>query len=147
MISLGPKFTKRNPPFISRRPNGRRNVYKYLFSRYGYISLKCLRHLSSDSVPIMNEMMMKSALCCLVYAEVVFHIYLWRASHSSYEPAIWGALMQILYYRLVSDFPKIEYRSRLFSCICGELLVFQTHNLSIYHSNFYRCAFVLQLEQ
>jgi len=60
---------------------------------------------------------MKSALRRLVYTEVVLHIFLWRGSLASFEAAAWGALMQILYYRLVSDFPKIEYRSRLFSCI------------------------------
>jgi hypothetical protein len=64
--------------------------------------------------------MMKSALYCLVFAEVLLHIWLWKASFASFEAAVWGVSMQILYFRLVSDFPKIEYGSRFFSCIFGE---------------------------
>ena len=80
-------------------------------------------------MPILNEIM-KSALRCLVYAEVVLHVFLMKASLASFEAAAWGALMQLLYYRLVSDFPKIEYRSRLFLCISGGLAIFQKHTIS-----------------
>ncbi len=63
---------------------------------------------------------MKCLLFSVVSAEIFLHGSLWYFFLASWKAAVWGLFMQILYVRLVSNFPKIEIRSPLFICVCGE---------------------------
>ncbi len=63
---------------------------------------------------------MKCLLLSIVSAEIVLHGFLWLSLLASWEAVVWGIFMQSLYFRLVSNFPKIEFRSPLFVCVCGK---------------------------
>ena len=65
----------------------------------------------------------KCFLFSIVSAEIGLHVFLWLSFLAPWEAAVWGLLMQSLYFRLVSNFPKIDFRSPLFLCVCGKASV------------------------
>jgi hypothetical protein len=52
----------------------------------------------------------------------LFHQLLVHQGIVSWEAGVWCFAMQILYHRLLFDFPKINVTSPLFLSICGQLL-------------------------
>ena len=56
---------------------------------------------------------------CIFLVTILQFVMMWT-NLSSIQSGIWGIVMQVLYFRLMSIFPDVEVLSPLFISVCGE---------------------------
>ena len=66
-------------------------------------------------------MMMKSFLLCCILFVAFLHTILLAYNHISRSIALWGLLMQLMYFQFLADFPHVKLKSSLFLSTLGKL--------------------------